>query len=161
MDYRDIFSIKLDYKSVSLLVFLAILPNVLGMLNISTSLGFKLHFFQIGIFAAAMLYGPLGGAVSGGIGSAYSAILMNNPYIIIGNIILGFFAGLFMRHGWHTVISVLAAYLIQLPWLWISDIYFAGMPVIVVKGVVAALFFSNLIWSLIVHYTVRPFKNMI
>lgn len=161
MHYKNLFSIKLDYKSASLLVFLAVLPNALGMLNISTSLGFKLHFFQIGIFAAAMLYGPLGGAVSGGIGSAYSAISMNNPYIIIGNIILGLFAGLFMRLGLHTVLSVMAAYLIQLPWLWFSDIYFAGMPVGVVKGVVAALLVSNIVWATVVHYTIKPLKKLI
>jgi len=161
MHYKNLFSIKLDYKSASLLVFLAILPNVLGMLNISTSLGFKLHFFQIGIFAAAMLYGPVGGAVSGGIGSVYSAILMNNPYIIVGNIILGLFAGLFISFGMHTVLSVILAYLIQLPWLWLSDIYLAHMPLGAVKGVVAALLFSNIIWAALVHYTVRPFKKLI
>ena len=161
MEYKDFYGIKLDFKSISFLVFLALLPNLLGMVNIGTVFGFKIHFFQIGVFAAAMLYGPIGGLVSGGIGSVYSAILIHNPYIIIGNMILGFFAGLLMRYGWHTVIAVIIAYLIQLPWLWVSDIYFAGMPVMIVKGVVVALFISNLIWAFVVHYTIKPFKKLV
>jgi uncharacterized membrane protein len=155
VDNKELFSVKLDYKSACALLFLAVLPNLLGMVNVSTPFGFKLHTFQIAIFLAAMLYGPVGGALSGGIGSAYSAIAMQNPCIIFGNIILGFFAGLFTRYGMHTVLSVLMAYGIQLPWLWLSDVYLAHMPVHAVNAVIIGLLISNTAWAAVAHISAR------
>lgn len=142
-------------------LFLIALPNVLGTINITTPWGFKMHFFQIAIFLAAALYGPQGGMFSGFVGSVYSAFIMGNPWIMIGNAILGFFAGLFLRYGFHTVSAVLLAYAIQLPWLILSDYYFVHLPMPFIRVLVVALLVSDTVWAVIVHYSIKPIKRFI
>ncbi len=163
MQYKNIFNfdIKWTWKSISLFAFLAFFPNLVGMLNLPTVWGFKIHLFQYLIFVAAAIYGPLGGLVSGGFGSLFTAMALNNPYILIGNMLLGFLTGFFLKKGINLIIAALMAYSIQLPWLWVSDIYFAHMPISVVKGVIIALFFSNIIWGLAAYYSYKPIKNAI
>lgn len=104
----------------------------------------RIHFFQAGIFTTAFLFGPLTGALVGGLTSSYTALaVLHNPWIIGGNAILGFFAAYFYRKM-HPVKAVLAAYLIQLPYLVITDIFLAHMPLNIVKGIVFLLFYENL-----------------
>ncbi len=152
---ENLIRFRYSFRSISMLAFLAILPNFFGMINLPTVWGFKIHIFQYLVFLAAFMYGPLGGLVSGGVGSLFTAISMGNPYIIVGNIILGFCAGLFFRMRWHAMLCILAAYLIQMPWLYYSDIYLAGMPVKVVHGVIIALFFSDILWGWLAWLTYK------
>ena len=159
LNYKNIFGIKYNWKNLSLLIFLAIFPNILGLFN-TTIFGVRIHFFQYLIFLAAMIYGPFGGAISGLFGSMYTAVALNNPYIMIGNILLGTFVGLFYKKI-NIVISVLLAYLIQLPWLWITDIYLAGMPVNIVKGIVLGLLISNTIMAFIAWGTAKKVKQLV
>jgi uncharacterized membrane protein len=154
------FNIKWTWKTISLLAFLAIFPNILGLYH-TTIFGIRIHFFQYLIFLAAIIYGPLGGLISGTFGSLYTAIALNNPYIIIGNILLGTLFGIFIRLKWNIIIAVLTAYLIQLPWLWLTDIYLANMPINIVKGIVIALLLSNILWAAIAGITAKKIKNLI
>lgn len=154
------FNIKWTWKTISLLAFLAIFPNLLGLFH-TTIFGIRVHFFQYLIFLAAIIYGPVGAIISATAGSLYTAILLNNPYIIIGNIILGTLFSLFIRLKWNVILAVLTAYLIQLPWLWVTDIYLAHMPVNIVKGVVVALFFSNLLWASIASWSSRYIRSVV
>ena len=160
--YEDIlnFNIKWTWKTISLLSFLAIFPNILGLFH-TTLFGVRIHFFQYIIFLAAIIYGPLGGLVSATFGSLYTAIALNNPYIIIGNIILGTLVGIFIRLKWNIILAVLTAYLIQLPWLWLTDIYLANMPINIVKGIVIALLLSNILWAAVAGVTAKHIKNLI
>lgn len=159
---RDIFSfnIKWDAKTISLFVILLALPNLLSIINITTPWGFNIHFFQIAVFIAALIYGPFGGLLSGVIGSAYSAVLMHNPYLVVGNALLGFLVGLFARYGMHTMLAVALAFLIQLLWLIPSDIYLAHLPLAVITGLVIALMVSNIIWAIVAESSVRPLKRI-
>ena len=143
--YENIFCVRFSRKSLLLLAFLALLPNILGMVVLQTPFGFKFHFFQIAIFLAALLYGKWGGALSGAAGSIYTAVAMNNPFIIGGNVILGFFTGTFAKRA-NVVLAVLCAFAIQLPWLYFTDLA-VGMPEPAVRGVMVALFFSNIAWA--------------
>lgn len=154
--YENIFgfNIKWTWKTISLLAFLVIFPDILGIFH-TTIFGIRIHFFQYLIFLAAIIYGPLGGLISAAFGSIYTAIALNNPYIIIGNMILGMLFGIFIRLKWNVILAALTAYLIQLPWLWITDIYLANMPVDVVKGIVVALLFSNILWAAVAKVTYK------
>ena len=158
---ENIYKNQWNHKSITLLAVLVLLPNLLGIINIPTSLGFSIHLFQIAIFLAALIYGPWAGLLSGAVGSAYSAIMMNNPYIIVGNMILGFFVGYFFSKKMHTLIAVGLAFIIQLPWLIVSDHYFIGMPFNLVWMIVLALAVSNTLWGLVAHYTNRPIRNLV
>ena len=163
MQYKNIFNfdIKITWKSISLFAFLAIFPNFLGMVNLPTVWGFKIHLFQYLVFLAAMLYGPFGGLISGAFGSVFTATALHNPYILIGNMILGFFVGFFFRLKWNIVLAVLVAYLIQLPWLYFTDVYLAGMPIKVVYGVMVALLISNLVWAFGAKYSYKHIRKAI
>ena len=153
------FNVEWNYKTIGLFIFLLGLPNLLGAINIGTIWGFKLHFFQVAVFIAALIYGPTGGLMSGLIGSAYSAFLTGNPYIAIGNAILGFFVGFFVRYKMHTIIAVLLAYIIQLPWLILTDHFLVNLPMGFIWRLVIALFISNIIWATLAHYAVKPIKS--
>ncbi len=144
--YENLFGIPFSFRSATMLAFLAVFPNILGMVVVPTPFGFKFHLFQVLVFLAALLYGKWGGALAGGFGSIYVAIALGNPFIIVGNILLGFFAGLFAKRM-HVVLAVLAAFAIQVPWLYFTDLL-VGMPEPVVRGVIVALLFSNVVWAL-------------
>ena len=157
--YKNIFGIEYNWKTLSLLIFLAVFPNILGLFHTNV-FGVRIHFFQYLIFLAAMIYGPFGGAIAGAFGSMYTAVALHNPYIIIGNIILGTLVGLFYKRI-NIVIAVLLAYLIQLPWLWVTDIYIAGMPASVVKGIVIGLLISNIVMAFIAWGTAKRIKQLV
>jgi uncharacterized membrane protein len=155
------FNVKWNTKTIGAFITLMVLPNLLGVINITTPWGFKVHLFQLGIFGAAALYGPIGGVLSGFLGSIYSASVMGNAYIIVGNVILGFFVGFFLRKGIHTILAVGLAYAIQLPWLIFSDYYLAHLSWPFIQGLVIALFISNIVWAVLLHYTTSPIKKFI
>ena len=164
MQYNNAFTteVKWNYKSVGMFVFLLALPNLLGMLNISTVWGFKLHLFQFGIFLAAGIYGWKGGLLSGIVGSMFSAVIMHNPYIIVFNAILGFFVGYFItRYNMNTIFAVLLAFVIELPVLILIDYYLVGLSVMFITNLVIALLISNMIWAILAHYTAKPIKVVI
>ncbi|MBN2067247.1 MAG: hypothetical protein JW744_02155 [Candidatus Diapherotrites archaeon] len=157
--YKNVFGMEFSHKSALMLAFLAVFPNVLGMIVLDTGLGFKFHLFQILIFLAAMMYGKWGGALSGAFGSVYTAIALGNPYIIIGNIMLGFFTGIFAKRA-HIALAVLGAFAIQAPWLYYTDLL-AGMPEPAVRGVIVALLFSNIAWAFVAGKAYKRLKKLI
>ena len=106
-----------------------------------------LHFFQAGIFLAGFLFGPFAGAAVGAVVSSYTGLfVINNPWIIFGNVILGFFAAHFYFRM-HPIKAVLLAYIIQLPYLLITDIFLVGMPMSLVAKIAVLLVFGNVISS--------------
>lgn len=161
MEYRNIFKLNIDIDTGLRLVLLALLPNLLSMINLPTIFGFKIHSFQFVVFIAAAIYGPIGGAISGSIGSIFSAVVMNNPYIIIGNLILGFMVGFFMRFGFGMIKAVIAAFVVQLPWLYLTDIYLIGMSSTVVYRLIIALLISNMVWAILAKFTTTQIKQVI
>lgn len=159
MTLAKTFDIDINKRSLLMLLVLGILPNLIGAINLPTIWGFKIHLFQIAIFVSAAMYGPVGGMISGGLGSTYTAMMLGNPYIIIGNIILGTFTGILFRKGFDLILSVIVAYLIQLPFLWITDVYIIGMPSELVTKIVIALLISNIFWAVIAKYSYPKIKE--
>lgn len=156
----EILKINLSINNVIMLLILAALPNVLGMINLPTVMGFKIHTFQYAIFLAAALYGPVGGVLSGGVGSMFTVLMLGNPYIAVGNIILGFMTGLFFRKGFGLIQSVLLAFAIQIPWLYLSDVYFAGMKSDLVINIIIALSVTNIIWAIAAKYSWKKIEKV-
>jgi len=121
----------------------------------------NIHFFQYIIFLAAIIYGPWGGAFVGGIGSINTSIILNNPYIIIGNIILGFFSGYFHNRTKRILLSCISAFFIQVPWLWLTDVYLAGIPAYNVNLIIISLLLSNIIFSFLTIISYKFIKKSI
>ena len=161
MTLAKTFDIDINRKSLLMLLVLGILPNLIGAINLPTIWGFKIHLFQIVIFVSAAVYGPVGGMISGGLGSTYTAMMLGNPYIIIGNIILGTFTGILFRKGFNIILAVIVAYLIQLPFLWITNVYLVKMPSVLVTKIVIALLVSNIFWAVIAKFSYPKIKEWV
>ena len=144
MEYRNGF--VFNWKNMGVFIFLALLPNFLGMINLPTIYGFKIHFFQIGVFIAALMYGSKGGFVAGAIGSVFSTIIMNNPVILIGNTILGFTLGKAFELTKKPFLSLGIAFTAQLLFLIPADILWIGLSMAFVIKLIIALAASNIIW---------------
>lgn len=152
-------NVKWNYKTAGTLMVLVVLPELLGAVNVPVAAGFKLHFFQAAIFLAAALFGPAGGALSGFAGSFYAAYAMGNPYLLIGNTLLGFCTGYFLRKGFRMLSAVWLAYAAELPWLILTDYYLINLPLPFIGNLAIALFVSNTLWALAVSCLVQPAKK--
>ena len=142
--YHDKFLPVDSFIRVVVLISLAALAFSLSF-AVVPFMQWRLHFFQFGIFLSAFLFGPFAGAAVGALSSSYSGLfVLSNPWIIGGNAILGFFAA-YLYTRTTPFKAALGAYAIQLPYLLVTDIFFVGMPLMVVLGVVLTLFAENLL----------------
>ena len=108
----------------------------------------KLHFFQLGIFLTAFLFGPLAGAVVGALSSSYNGLfVINNPWIIGGNAILGLSAA-YLYTRTTPFKAALGAFAIQLPYLFVTDFLLVHMPFPVVTMIALTLLAENLLCAL-------------
>jgi len=146
-------------KTVGVALLLVFLPNILSMVNLTTTGELKIHTFQVAIFLAASLLGPLGGLLSGLIGSLFSALTLSNPYLMIGNAILGFFTGWFLRRGIRPVFAVWMAFCFQLLWLIPADYFLAGLSLSFIQNLVLMLFLSNTLWAAVAARLSGPLKR--
>lgn len=112
----------------------------------------KLHFYQAGIFTSSFLFGPFAGAAVGALSSSFNALaVLHNPYLIFGNAALGLFAALFYKR-FGAFKAVLAAFAIQIPYLYYTDVYLMGMAPAIVGGIIATLAVSNAACALAASY---------
>jgi len=131
-------------KNAAVLLFLATLPNFFSWFVFPTPFGTNFHFFQITIFLAAALFGGFGGAVAGALGSVGVGLLLGNPYLSVGNAILGGVAGFLCKEKRiRLLFAALIAFAIQLPWLYYSDVFLMHLPVDAVAVIAASLLLSN------------------
>ncbi|HOD34816.1 MAG TPA: hypothetical protein PLR20_03190 [Syntrophales bacterium] len=150
---------KINEKSVTTLLLLVLLPNLLGAIQISTPWGFKIHFFQYAIFLAAFAFGPVGGLLSGSVGSLYAAYLMANPYILIGNALLGLATGYFVRRGYSCLVSALLGFAVQIPWIAFTDLFLMNLPASFVGGLIITLTVTNGLWAALAGMSAAPLKR--
>ncbi len=153
--------VRWNEKIIGALVVLVLLPNLLGVINLATPWGFKIHVFQAAIFLAALLLGRWAGLLAGFGGSLYVAAAMGNPYILFGNALLGFFTGHFADRGFKPLVAVLFAFLIQLPWLVVTDHLFMGLPWDFIGMLVLSLAVSNVIWAVAAAWAVGPLRRFL
>jgi len=146
-------------KTAGAMLMLVFLPNILSMVNLTTPGGVTVHTFQAAIFLAAFLLGPLGGLLSGVIGSLFSALTLSNPYLMIGNGILGFFTGWFLHRGIRPLFAVWIAFCLQLLWLVPADYFLAGLSLSFIQGLVLVLFLSNTLWAVVAARLSGPLKR--
>jgi len=146
-------------RTVGVVILLVFLPNFLSMVNLTIPGGLKLHTFQVAIFLAASLLGPVGGLLSGLIGSLFSALTLSNPYLSIGNAILGFFVGWFLQHGIRPLFAVWMAFCIQLLWLIPTDYFLAGLSPSFIQNLALMLFLSNTLWAVVAIRLSGPLKR--
>ncbi|VVB98704.1 Uncharacterised protein [uncultured archaeon] len=144
MDFKFITEKKREYLPVNSFMRAAALVSLAAIAFGLTFLVFpfeqwRVHFFQAGIFASGFLFGPLAGLAVGALSSSYNGLyVINNPWIIGGNALLGLSAAYFYTRM-HPMKAVAAAFAIQVPYLIITDVFIVGMPLAVFGGILATL----------------------
>jgi len=151
---------KISSKLVAFVAAMAGLANVFGLLAIPVGLT-SIHFMQIPTILTGLAVGALPGASVGLLGSLVMAFRLPraNPYIIVGNAILGWFTGFFYSRikSWKVrpvipqLVSVIAAYLIQAPYVYVTDVYLVSMPPAVVQAIILMLLAEDLVSLFISH----------
>lgn len=151
---------KRSSKLVAFVAAMAGLANLFGLLAIPVGLT-SIHFMQLPIILTGLAVGAVPGAFVGLVGSLVMAfrLPMTNPYIIVGNAMLGLFTGFFYSRtkSWKArpaipqLISVIAAYLIQAPYVYVTDIYLMSMPAAVVQAILLMLLAEDLVSLFISH----------
>ena len=151
---------RLNSRAVVFVATMSALANILGLLVVPVWV-VNIHFTQIPVIMAGLAVGPFSGAFVGFIGFITSAFRLPrvNPYILGGNAILGFFTGLFYskirgmkaRSIVPQTLAVLAAYAVQAPYVFITDVYLMAMPVPIVLAILIVLFLEDIISVFICH----------
>ena len=147
-------------RFVAFVAAMSALSNALGLLVIPTGL-VTLHLAQLLVVFSGLAAGSVAGGLVGFFGTFVMAFTLArpNPYVIGGNAILGFLTGFFYlrikgmsnRLILPHMISVALAYVVQFPYVYVTDVYLMGMPNLVVVGILSVLFIEDLISALISH----------
>jgi uncharacterized membrane protein len=150
----------MNSKSITFVATMCAVANVLGLFAIPIGIT-KIHFMQLPIILSGLALGPWVGGLVGLIGAATMAfnLVPTNPYILLGNAILGFFTGLFYLYLGKMrvkpiipqVISVLGAYIIQAPYVYVTDVFFMAIPTFVVIEILLKLLLEDVISVLLSH----------
>ena len=151
---------RMTSKLITFVATMCAVANVLGLFAISIGTT-KIHFMQLPIILSGLALGPWVGGLVGFIGAAAMAFNLApiNPYLLLGNAILGFFTGLFylylrkmkVRPIIPQVISVLGAYIVQAPYVYATDVYFMSMPPSFVLAILVKLLLEDAISVLLSH----------
>lgn len=151
---------RMTSKQIAFTAVMCAVANVLGLFAIPIGTT-KIHFMQLPIILSGLALGPWVGGLVGFIGAAAMAFNLTptNPYILLGNAILGFFTGLFylylgkmrVRPIIPQVISVLGAYIVQAPYVYVTDVYFIAMPPSLVLAILLKLLLEDVISVLLSH----------
>lgn len=155
-------NLRLTSKLVAFIAVMCAVANILGFLTIPLGIS-EIHLMQLPIVLTGLALGPRAGGLVGFLGAAVMAFRLRppNPYILLGNAILGFFTGLFYlrlkkikgRPIIPQVISVLGAYIIQFPYIYITDVYLMPMPsAIVLTVILPKLLVEDIISVLLAHF---------
>lgn len=134
---------------------------MLSLINLEFAQQWKVHFFPAAIILAALIFGSTGGLAAGVAGSLYSAFLLGNPYLIIGNAALGFFTGLFYQKTDNLILSVILAFICQLPWLVVSDYYLMHLSEAFILKLVVVLFLADILWAVLISAINKPLRKLL
>ncbi len=154
---------RLTSKLIAFIAVMCAVANVLGLF-FSIPIGLaKIHFMQLPIILSGLALGPWIGGLVGFIGATTMAFNLPSPnlYILPGNAILGFLTGLFYlrlrkmkgRPIIPQVISVLGAYIVQFPYVYVTDVYL--MPLTsgyVLTVILPKLLLEDIISVLLAHF---------
>ncbi len=148
-------------KQIAFTAVMCALANVLGFLTIPIGVT-DIHLMQLPIILAGLSLGSWLGGLTGFIGAAVMAYRLRppNPYILLGNAILGFLTGWFYsrikkmrgRPVIPQLLSVLGAIVVQFPYIYVTDVYLMPIPSqVVLTTILPKIFLEDIISVLLSH----------
>jgi uncharacterized membrane protein len=152
---------KITVKSIAFIAIMSSLANILSLFSIPIGIT-SIHLTQLPIILVALSLGRWSGGLVGFVGAMVMAYRLTppNPYILFGNMILGYFTGFFFYHLKKMktkpivphILSVLAAYSIQTPYLYLTDVYLMAIPSnIVLTIILPKILIEDIISVLLCH----------
>jgi uncharacterized membrane protein len=153
--------VKLYRRTAIAFILLVFLPFMLSLINLSFAQNWKVHFFPAAIILAVLIFGATGGLVAGIAGSLYSAFLLGNPYLIVGNALFGLLTGIFYNKTNKIILSVLLAFLCELPWLILTDYYLVHLSAEFITKLIIVLLLANVLWAALIHLINKPLRNLL
>jgi uncharacterized membrane protein len=129
----------------------------LSLLTIPFVFGTGIHFFQAGILLASVAGGPLSGLIVGSVGGLYMAGVRSDPTIVIGNGLLGLFAGAFSSRFRPLYAGVAAWVLVQAPWIYIIDTFVYHLPATVIQTILTLLTIEAVVCASVVDVIANHF----
>jgi hypothetical protein len=140
---------KYASRFVAFTAIMTAVAVVLSALSVPFLFGLRIHFFQVAIMLAGVIGGPVSGLIAGGVAGVYTAALMSNPTIVVGNALLGLFTGIFVRKMRPVLAGILAWVLIQAPWLYLSETYILNVPGFVMQTILVTLTVEDVICAVV------------
>ena len=153
--------ITLYRRTAIAFILLVFLPFMLSLINLTFAQSWKVHFFPAAIILAVLIFGATGGLVAGIAGSLYSAFLLGNPYLIIGNALFGLLTGIFYKKTNKIILSVLLAFVCELPWLILTDYYLVHLSAEFITKLIIVLFLANVLWVALIHLINKPLRKFL
>lgn len=135
-----------SYRRAFATSFLVILAVALAYFALPFA-GLRIHFFQLAIVLSALLFGPFAGFVTGFFAAIPSALALNNYWLLLGNGIFGLCVAFYSKRL-AVPLAVVAAFLTQLPYIIVTDLY-VGMPMAMLQSVVLLLLFEDTLAGLL------------
>ena len=140
---------KYASRFVAFTAIMTAVAVVLSALSVPFLFGLRIHFFQVAIMLAGIIGGPVSGLIAGSVAGVYTAALMSNPTIVVGNALLGIFTGIFVRKMRPVLAGILAWVLIQAPWLYLSETYILNVPGFVMQTILVTLTVEDVICAVV------------
>jgi hypothetical protein len=154
-------SVSLYRRAATAFILLVVLPFILSLMNLTFAQSWKVHFFPAAIILAALIFGAAGGLIAGVAGSLYSALLIGNSYIIVGNALFGLLTGIFYKKTNEIILSVGLAFICELPWLIVTDYYFMRLPAEFIAKLIVVLFLANILWAALIQIINKPLRKLL
>jgi hypothetical protein len=148
---------KLSSRFVAFTAAIGALTVMLSFLTVPFLFGTGIHFFQAGTLLAGVAGGPLSGLIVGSVGGVYMATTRSDATIVIGNGLLGLFAGIFSRKFRPLVAGVAAWVLVQAPWIYLVDTFVFHVPVMVVQTILGLLTVEAVVCASVVDILTNHF----
>jgi uncharacterized membrane protein len=149
-------------KQIAFIIIMSALANILGAPPFIIPLGaVNIHFLQLPIILTGLALGAVAGGIVGFVGASVMAFTLRtpNPFILPGNMLLGFFTGFFYFRLKRIkpsivpqLIAVIGAMAVQFPYTYLSDVYLAGIPSAnLLFPILPTLFIEDIISLFIAH----------
>jgi hypothetical protein len=88
-------------------------------------------------------------------------MLLGNPYLIAGNALFGLLTGIFYNKTNKIILSVLLAFLCEVPWLILTDYYLVHLSAEFIIKLIIVLFLANVLWAALIHLINKPLRKFL
>jgi uncharacterized membrane protein len=152
---------KITVKLIALIAIMGALGNVLGLLAIqlpsAPGTNVEFHLSILPALLMAVSFGPIAGAITGGLGTIMSTISIGNLFIPFGNALLAGIVGLLAKKlNVPPPVSGAIAIIPYAPYMWFACTVY-GVPDTVTAFIIVKAFIEVLLASTLIEFILlRP-----